>query len=37
MGESLGLPVLFARREKELVSEMRRAPFGTKLLFHEEG
>lgn len=35
MGESLSLPVLFARREKELDSEMKREPFGTKLLFLE--
>ncbi len=35
MGESLGLPVLFARREKEVGLEMKKSPFGAKLVFLE--
>lgn len=37
MGESLGVPVLFAKRERELALEMKRSPFKTKLLFLDEG
>ncbi|MGI0079451.1 MAG: hypothetical protein ACRECH_07495 [Nitrososphaerales archaeon] len=37
IGELLALPVLFAKREKELVVEMKKKPFKTKLLFMEKG
>lgn len=33
MGEVMGAPVLFARRERELSREISRSAFGTKLLF----
>ncbi|MHB2036532.1 MAG: PIN domain-containing protein [Nitrososphaerales archaeon] len=33
MGESLELPVLFARRESELKTELRKKAFRTRLLF----
>ena len=35
MGESLGSPVLFARRERELEIEMKKATFKAKILFME--
>lgn len=36
MGESLGVPVLFAKRERELSLEMKKSPFRTELLFLDE-
>lgn len=33
MGEILGAPVMFARREKELAREMSRSPFKAELIF----
>jgi predicted nucleic acid-binding protein len=36
IGESLGVPVLFAKRERELSLEMQRSPFKTRLLFLED-
>jgi predicted nucleic acid-binding protein len=35
MGESLGLPVLFARHESELVRELKRSAFATHITFLE--
>ncbi len=36
MGEVLGAPVMFARKEKELSREMSKSPFKVKLLFMNE-
>jgi predicted nucleic acid-binding protein len=33
MAESLGAPVLFARRERELAHEIAKSPFKTRVLF----
>ncbi len=35
-GESLGISVLFARREGELERELARKPFGVEILFAED-
>jgi predicted nucleic acid-binding protein len=37
MGEELGVPVLFATREKEIDKEMRKTPFRTELRFLVRG
>jgi len=36
IGEALNVPVLFARREKELGLEMKKSPFKTDLIFLDE-
>lgn len=36
LGEYLSMPVLFARREKELVREIERKPFDVDILFLED-
>ena len=36
MGESMAIPVLFATRETELVKEIKRKAFATKILFLDD-
>lgn len=36
LGEEMGIPALFARREKELLTELDRRPFEVPILFLDE-